>query len=95
MNCYSKGRQSAKYNRMNNSRAFSLSFVIIFFLPPLWSVTGNTIDNYTIGISHLHISMDSRASLDLVELGKELSVTKYICKGRLNQKVHFFKMDYL
>jgi len=57
-------------------------------------VAGNTIANYTVRLNNLHISTDSRTTLNLVNPTKEISVTKYICKGRLTQKVCFFRMDY-
>lgn len=91
--CYSRGRQSTKYNRMNSGRFFFLFYLGLFF-PPVWFVAGNTIANYIIRLNNLHITTDSRTSLNLVNPGKELSVTKYICKGRLTQKLCFFRMDY-
>lgn len=54
-------------------------------------MAGNTIDNYTIRISNLHISMDSRASLDLVKLEKGLSVAKYILQREVEPKGAFLQ----
>lgn len=53
-------------------------FPLLRFLSPLWLVEGNTIANYTIRLNYLHVSTESRTALNLVNPGKELSVTKYI-----------------
>lgn len=50
----------------------------MFLFSPLWLVAGNTIANYTIRLNNLHISTESRTTLNLVNPGKELSVTKHI-----------------
>lgn len=69
--CYSRGRQSTSYNRMNSGRFF-LFLVFFFFFSPLWLVAGNTIANYTIRLNNLPVSTNSRATLNLVKPGKEL-----------------------
>lgn len=47
-------------------------FSCFLFFSPLWLVAGNTIANYTIRLNNLPVSTNSRATLNLVNPGKEL-----------------------